>query len=91
MKRSISVLLAIILLLSALVSVPAVAGSVEQESGDAVIYGGESAHAPVDVDTFSRLPGEKKAHAPADTAEREKPSPAATGVIEEKNVTEGKA
>ncbi|WP_316608439.1 dockerin type I repeat-containing protein [uncultured Ruminococcus sp.] len=88
MKRSISVLLAIILLLSALVSVPAVAGSVEQESGDAGIYGEESAHAPADVDTFSRLPGEKRAHAPADTAEREKPSPAATGVIEEKNVTE---
>ena len=53
MKRNISVLLAVILLLSALASVPAGAGAAE-DAIRAEIYGEESSYAPADADVFAK-------------------------------------
>ena len=85
MKRNISVLLAVILLLSALASVPAGAGAVE-DTIRAEIYGEESAGTSVDADIFSPMPGVGEDDAPAMPTVQDKPALAATGV--EKTVTD---
>ncbi|MBQ6336954.1 MAG: dockerin type I repeat-containing protein [Ruminococcus sp.] len=85
MKRNISVLLTVILLLSVLASVPAGAGAAE-DAIRAEIYGEESAGTSVDADIFSPMSGVGEDDAPAAPTVQDKPALAATGV--EKTVTD---